>query len=188
MYLHIQMMEKHGITDKIDGTIDNKAGYGSPEAAEKLFQWFTHLKDLGNKVILESPWSDTIPTMAIRYQEFRSNEYEPGYCAPEVEAIGRNSYNDIQKGAAFLKKIARRMIRLEEKRLGKGQSWERDAGNWVLEDPSRLIETLEYMGAKYISIYKGASSDGFTYQSAWIFSSEPRPWLLTDTLTAQFRL
>jgi hypothetical protein len=173
--LEISEMLPESINKKIEGTIDNKAGYGTPQAAEQLEIWFNYLKDLGHKVVFESQWAHS--SLTIRYQE-----HEDSYCSAQVKNIGRGSYDNIQSAAKILKKIGKRVAQIDAERKGQDTRVNsQDLGNWILDNPTRVIDALESFKARRLELYQGTSL-------SWLLATKDRPWLLSDTLLEQFNL
>jgi hypothetical protein len=178
--LEISEMFPESINKKIEGTIDNKAGYGTPQAAEQLGVWFNYLRDLGHKVLFEPQWAHS--SFTIRYQECHSAEYGDSYCSARIEDIGRGSYINIQNAAKLLRKIGKKVAKIDAERRGQDPRVDsRDLGNWILDNPTRVINALESFKARRVELCRGTNL-------SWVLATKDRPWLLSDTLLEQFNL
>lgn len=189
LVLFVYVAEEQSVKALFDGTVDNKAGYGSKEAADRLGRWYRWLLDQGHKIVLESlsRWSHLAPpSIEINWQVYKPDNprHTPGYCEPRIR-LGDDRYNDIQNGAKELKRIGRKIERLEFERTANEYRREsekpREPSNYSFEDPVEVIEALEAMGAKRVKRIRG-DDVGFYYDSAVVYSPERREWLLTDSL------
>jgi len=168
---------KEHIQSLIEGTIENKAGYGSPEAAESMGLWFLTLQREGHRVLFDpaDPWTGGM-SISIQWQHYTSSEGEASYCDPRFMDVGRN-YGDIQKTAAFLKKVAKKSSL---------QHHGGELGHWMFRDPADVIDALEAMRARRVVLFK--KERDFRYKSAFLLDPEPRMWLLSDTLWKTFEI
>jgi len=177
LHLRIFYANKESIKLLAGGTVGNRAGYGSPEAAKAMGQWFMMLYELGHRFLFAptSSWQTPIPSITIVWQHYEdSQDGSHSYCSPNFSDIGRE-YNDIQKSAKFLKKLA--------KKISKMSGYE---GDWAFRDPVDVIDALDALRAKRVVLFK--EEDRFRYQSAYLLDPNPRRWLLTDSLWKTFEI
>jgi hypothetical protein len=170
------------------GTIGNRAGYGTPDAADRMGRWYMSLIELGHRITLDSisRWDSPAPQVTIDWQvykpDFRSLPgSQPGYCEPRFREIGDDSYNDIQKGAKFLRRIGSRIEKIRAKKRDEPAS---KPSNHSFKDPVIVIEALEAMGARRVELIRGTGEHHYT--NAWVYDDSPRPWMMTDTLWRTF--
>jgi hypothetical protein len=186
-YLSIFYGERKSLRSDYEGTIGNKAGYGSPEAAQRIGQWFRHLLDMGFDTHIEmDTWKSKTPHILIRWQEYNPSRHShgsaPGYCAAEIERMGRGSFMDIHNGADFLWRLGLDISKNRDAMLGYNVDEEpADPGDWVLNRPSVVVHALERMGGVRVDLIRGA------HMSTYVVATSPRPWL-RETLANVFEL
>ncbi len=180
LYLRFFYAEERSMQLQAAGTIGNRAGYGTDEMAKKMGRWYLGLLEQGHQIELQSLRYDApAPAITIRWQEYDPDDpsHCPSYCDPDVEQIGDGQFTAIQNGAKFLRKVGRRIAKRNDRD---------DLGNWVLKDPTQVIDALKSMGARHTKVIQGTGEQA--YNTARVYDLQPRPWLRTDTLWRSFEL
>ncbi len=171
------------LDDKIEGTVGNRASYGDPATAERLGSFYQQMVDAGHDRILDSMlYGGAAPSIRLKWLIFGSDSMggQPGYSDCDIE-LGDTKLMDTLKGAKFVKGIAMRIGRAENKAKDYGPFKGDDLSNHQLKDPAVVIEMLERMGAKKVKRFKGPN-----YLGEWVYDPSKRPWMLTDTLWRTF--
>lgn len=97
--------EHHSLDERVEGCVDNKAGYGTAEAAEKMSTCFTRLQELG--YVHEAERVFMSARVVLHFQHYLSTvDSELDYCEPRIEL--HDKYEDIKRGTALLEKVMRK--------------------------------------------------------------------------------
>jgi hypothetical protein len=97
--------EHCSLDDRIEGCVDNKAGYGTAEAAEKMGACYSRLKELG--YTREADKAFMSARVVLHFQHYRAHVDAPlDYCEPRIEL--HDKYEDIKKGTALMEKVMRK--------------------------------------------------------------------------------
>jgi hypothetical protein len=121
------------LAQRLAGTVDNKAGYGSPEAAQRVARQCANLLRQGVETTYDvSSW--THASVCLRWQQFDDTRYCDRDGGPTaIEADGDESIRGWESRVALY-----RWLEGQVKRRTKGGS---------LRDPWHLVEALRRMGA-----------------------------------------
>lgn len=183
LYLRIFEAKEQSVELLGAGTVQDRAGYGSPEAAAKMGRWYLSLYEQGHRILLEINRYGKIPDITIRWQEYipdLGSDHTPGYCQAHFDSLGDGNYADIQSSTRFLKKLAKKIVKL------KGQEPLAYRLTQAFRDPAEVIEALEALKAKRVNVWPGQGEHH--YQLARTYDLQPRMWLLTETLWKIFEV
>jgi hypothetical protein len=114
------------LTDLLEGTVDNKAGYGDAESAVAIGVELQGLLDEGYKTRLTTSMSG----LNIRLSYLHYND---GYCEPNV-SVGEN-FGVMENGMKFLKRLGRFM----------GRNTTRDVFHGTFRSHFAVFEALQAM-------------------------------------------
>lgn len=168
----------------LEGTVDNKAGYGSEEAARRLNLWFTQLLKEGYDRVLRRLSHGPIPTIHVDWMEIEARrEYSAGYGQADIK-LGDQGLRATLNGARFIKGLATRIVRHEHESDEEWTFSERDLTDRVINDPAVVTAMVQQMGGRQVKSAKGE----LRYHTEWVYDPGPRPWTYTDTLWRTFRL
>jgi len=184
--LRIYWCKEESVRKKLAGTVGNKAGYGTPEAAKRLGRWFQKLLDDGHRVTLDSlsRWDSSIsPDITIDWQIYQpeyDKDYHAAYCDPRFE-LGDNHYVHIQAGAKALKRLGKK---IEQIKFDNAKDpWDekpQQPSDHTFKDPVDILTALQAMGAKRVKHIRGEGP--YHYDTATVYDPQPREWLFTDSL------
>jgi hypothetical protein len=134
VYIVLRWHRAERVADRLAGTVDNKAGYGSPEAAQTVARQCANLLRQGVDVTYDvSHWGTGSTAMTLRWQQFDGERYCDRDGGPTaVESDGDEGIASWEGRVAFY-----RWLEAQVKR--------RTEGN--LRDPHYLVEALRRMGA-----------------------------------------
>jgi hypothetical protein len=135
-HLVIREMYVEDTATHLEGTVDNKAGYGSPAYAQAAARKFQSLLDAGHTQYFDHTSSGLVPHL--RWQHFEIVEGKRTYCAVAYDDLGR-SFGQIEKALGFLRKLARR---IEKVRYGEIRGSNTDN---FLSDPEEVLSVLGRM-------------------------------------------
>lgn len=184
MLLVIFYGKEVSLRSKLAGTVDNKAGYGDPEAARRIGRWTKSLLDMGfTRSIEHLRYNVPTPQIVISWLICKHPGYPDSYAEARFE-IGNDNFMDIQRGAKFLKGLG---LRIGRSKID--PEWDQtfnasDLNNSLFNDPATVIKTLDAMGAKKVRRIQGVGEHHWS--SELVQDPSPRPWLLTDTLFSIF--
>lgn len=187
LYLSITEGTERSIPELLEGTVDNKAGYGTPDAADRMHDWYTRLLEAGHQILIDPMgWEGSFPRIIIRYQEYQPYHTgdQPGYCQPSF-TLGTGGFSDIERGAKFLRRLGRAIEKASAERRGDSHA-QIQARDSSFKDPVAVIEGLHRLKARYVDLIRGTGVH--QYQLARVYSGSPRPWLLTDSLWRTFEV
>lgn len=168
----IREMLEEDLQSVLEGTIGNKAGYGTMEAANAIQQDCQVLLDQGHTRVF-SFWPGDLLNVRLQWQHFNENEY----CEVRFEDLGR-SFTAIKKGIAFLEKIGRKIERERVKKNG-DPSWIKIKVNsyHTFARPETLVEMCKKK--KFIEV-----TDGFPQKfSTFMVEKNKIPAVKTYSLT-----
>lgn len=171
------------LADKIEGTIGNRAGYGDPATAERLGRFYQQILESGHEHILESMlYGGPAPSIRLKWLIFDKDSLggDPGYSDCDIQ-LGDTKLMDTLRGTKFIKGIALRIGRAENKAKGYDDFKAADLSNHQLKDPAAVVEMLDKMGGKKVKRFEGPN-----YMGEWVYDPSKRPWMLTDTLWRTF--
>lgn len=91
----------------LNGTVDNKDGYGNLEAAMRVAEKTKELIKLGftNRVD-PNYWGDNTVSFKVRYQRYDATSF----CKPSLESMP-HSFNEAVSSAAFLAKVIKKPVK-----------------------------------------------------------------------------
>lgn len=126
------------VESQIEGCIDNRAGYGSPEAAQRMLARYTYVQQLGYGRCDQTMLHASVAYVELQFQHFNHSQYpEKHYCSARYD-VG-DELHRIKGGL----KLAERLARAERKLFP-------DA--YRMEDPDRLIAVLRHLKAKEVEV------------------------------------
>lgn len=184
--LTVRKYKKESVREKILGTIDNKAGYGNPETAERLGVWYKWLLSKGYSSIYDTAWRSD--GFSIEWQEHNPSscpdlDIEYGYCGARVKIDGH--YDETLRICKLVEKIGKKVVAIRSKELEQEAEQTIEPGDWVIENPGRVFEALNAMGAKRLTLIHSPSD---YYVSAWVIDASPLMWVRSDDLYKLFGL
>lgn len=187
LLIHVGSGTIESVEEKIRQTIEHPDQWSRPEVVPKIRAWNEFLLDRGHAYVVDpaSSYRAVFPGFTVKYQLYNPGYDFPGgmkgYCSASVDIRGGSSgYDDVQKLAAFLKKIAAKIVRIEQKESRR--DYTKDPRNWVLDDPVWLVEALQKMKAVRVHPFRGSDYDRvWDYQSEWVLDNRPVPWFRTNT-------
>jgi len=140
VYIVLRWHRAERVADRLDGTVDNKAGYGSPEAAQTVARQCAHLLRQGVDLTYDvCHWGSGSTAVSLRWQQFDGERYCDRDGGPTaVEAEGDEGIASWEGRVAFY-----RWLEAKTKR-----------GGGDLRDPRHLVETLRRMGAVPLLTWK----------------------------------
>lgn len=143
VFIQVFEADKVSVPEKIEGAIDNKAGYGNPDAAAQVGSYYRTLLADGYTEVFESRYRHHY--FWIRWAEYRpdsgTDPRSAGYLRHHVE--GAESYEQMMKVLPVLEKIGRKIVKLFPS-MGRGDG--KDLYDHVFNDPSRFTDALDAMG------------------------------------------
>jgi hypothetical protein len=152
-YIRIFSATPKTLKELIEGTVDNKDGYGGgQDTADDMRGRFERVLGLGWTHVLElSHWG---PRVTFKWQHYRSVHYHDfsrgkaaQYCESNVD-IG-NTYNEIQRNNKLVNRIVKRLLQV---------CGLRHVHYHTLE-PKRVIQTLKAMRVKYVTLMRFGEYD-----------------------------
>ncbi len=191
-HLHIRVFlaEEDPLQRLYEGTVDNKAGYGSPVVAQELGRWFDQLIRQGYKVVLTHSIGSAkekaeVTLSWLELEGLREYGTGPGYADPDIRRLGDDHYEAALVGMGLLNRIGRKIEQIAHGR--KEAVWEDDKAdkpsNRTFRSPTLFVEALEAMRARRVELKTHAR-----YAGNWVYAPGRRIWLLSDTLTHTFEL
>lgn len=142
----VRTMYRVNTRDALEGTVDNKAGYGDMDAARRQAARFQNLLDLGHEEHFDV-CTFASPNIHIEYMHyFPADGGERDYCAPRFEDLGRG-FSEIEAGMKFLKRLGGYVERqrLREATEAVYQPHLRNVSNNSFANPQRVLEALGRM-------------------------------------------
>jgi hypothetical protein len=134
VYIVLRWHEAETVASRLAGTVDDKAGYGSPEVAQRVARQCVNLLGKGIEVTYDPTyWAARTAGLVLRWQQFN----DEGYCTRDggpsgVEADGENGI------AAWETRVA--LYRWLEAQVARRTKTD-------MQDPRNLVEALRKMGA-----------------------------------------
>jgi hypothetical protein len=121
------------VADRLAGTVDNRAGYGSPEVAQRVARECVGLMRQKVEVTYDvAHWTSSGVGLSMRWQQFDDERYCDRDGGPTaVEPDGDEGINGWERRVAFYRWLEAKVKR----------------GGGDLRDPRHLVETLRRMGA-----------------------------------------
>lgn len=143
----IQDRRVANVQEVLEGTIGNRAGYGTDAAAAKVGQNMRDLLARGVTHYYEHAYSTRI-NLKIESQHYGSD----CFCAPRL-CVGE-SLSQVQKNLAFLKRLGRSIERARARSFGRSNA--SDVRDATFETPNDVIAALERMrGTKRVETFGG---------------------------------
>jgi hypothetical protein len=176
--IYVFQAERQNVNSLLAGTVDNKAGYGTSEAAAKLGRMYQSLIDAGYLSIYETGWRDR-PYFRIRWLEYEpsyngSDPRHRGYCEHKIETLGNGTIEGIKTSLDLVDELLK-SIRKDPK-VGKQRE------NVQLDDPKSVIAGLEKMGANRVQRASGFA-DAPTF---YVDAKDRRPRLRSEGILSMF--
>jgi hypothetical protein len=159
-YFHDKIMVaecyKVDTAERIAGTVDNKDGYGTLEAAQRMGRCYQQLLDAGHKTYFEHSYSGQRHNFTITYQVY---EVDPDgttrYCAPSFD------WPTNYQGAKWAMNLAERIGKRMERAWAKEQDRDPRDAREVVENSFRdfraFLTALEKMGAMRVKTWRETS-------------------------------
>ncbi len=140
-YVRIWRAYRENVAEVREGTVGNKAGYGSDDGARYWLGACEKLEEGGHEIVYRSS-SCYGPEIKIRWQHFEGT----GFCAPDFENLGRG-YSEIKLAMATIEKIGRRIEKLSlvERRREYEHASLREVRTATFDNPHDLVAALRAM-------------------------------------------
>lgn len=142
----VREMYKEETAEALEGTVDNKAGYGTEQAAVLQGHRFQAVLDAGH----ETHYSSTCMGLDVHlvWQHYQKDEDGTQlYCDVSYQHLGR-SFNRIQEAMRFLQNVGRSIERAKAARHNENatfQSGVRKVANHTFDRPEDLLAALRRM-------------------------------------------
>ncbi len=186
VYIRAFFLEKKSLSKLVAGTVDNKAGYGSPEAAERMGEWYRMLMSEGHKNVFTSGYGDEMSSVTMSWMETPGyGSSGPGFTGGKIEEFGNGQYQAALHAMKLIRRIGNRIEKLAFDRSG-GPRWDDDkqveTSNRTFASPTLFINALNSMKAKRVRYQSGSGAGD------WVHDKDARQWLLSDTLLMSFEV
>lgn len=160
--LYVFQADRENLRSLLAGTVDNKAGYGTAEAAEKLGRRYRRLMDDGYSHIYEFGWRER-PYFRIRWLEYEpsyhgSDPRHRGYCEHKIEVMGNGTIEGVKSSLGLMEQLL--------KSIRKNPKMESSRENFLLDDPKNVILGLDRMDARRIERAARSGDDTLVYVDA----------------------
>lgn len=171
LYLHVFQAESRFVQHAIDGAIDNKAGYGDVQTAQKMEAWYRGLLAAGFTHYYSIGYGSSKPGFKIRWLYY-TGDRSNGYCQHRFEELGDSHIDSFEPSMKLLSSIFR-----AAKKMFPGYS--RDSN--IIDTPSVFLPALDQIGTRVVRFDK-AWNDPLTY----VEDRSPRPRLRDDDIVSMF--
>jgi hypothetical protein len=140
----VRRMYQEDVAVHLAGTVDNKAGYGTLEAAKQQARRFQSMLDANHTTYFDTTLSGL--QVHVRWQHYYGSDGILDYCEPAYEDLGR-SLSQIEEGLKFLKDIGRRIEKIRAKRSEKTPYPHhlQPVSNHTFSCPQEMLEALAHM-------------------------------------------
>lgn len=134
VYVVLRWHYTETVVNRLAGTVDNKAGYGSPEAAQNKARQCVNLLAKGVEVTYDPAcWSARNAGLLLRWQQFDAEKYCDRDGGPSgIEADGETGIASWEVRVAFYRWLEAQVTRRTKADM---------------RDPRNLVEALRKMGA-----------------------------------------
>jgi len=156
---------------KREGTVDNKDGYGTEDAAQRMGMLFQELLNRGYEVHYDHCCAYDGVYIHIEWQHYDYDDGTHSYCEPTFVDLGR-SFTRIQLGVKFLKRLGASIERerARECAVGDYKPSPCSVGNRTFEEPERVLGALRRMkGVVEVELLKDLGD-----LSRWVPVTQPR--------------
>jgi len=147
-FTHVVVRTMYRINTRaaLEGTVDNKAGYGTEDAARRQGLLFQTLLDLGHEEHFDvCTFADL--SIHLEWQHYHpADGGEMGYCDPHFEDLGRG-FKDIEAAMKFLKRLGGSIERQRVRQATEAgyQPSLRSVSSYSFESPQRVLGALGRM-------------------------------------------
>jgi hypothetical protein len=154
----VRAVRIENMSAELDGAVDNKAGYGTRDAARQQEERFRKALELGHAEHFEPLWHGV--HLELRWLHAELTDGRWGYCSPFWEELGR-SYDRIVASTAFVRKVGKAIERqlYKERR----QEWSHaslgEVDDNTFHDPGRFVMALDRI--KVIHVRRDRDLDMF---------------------------
>lgn len=114
-HVMLRSASEYSLTEALEGTVDNKAGYGTAEAAARMGEKFKAAIDEGHTLYYDCLFVGDVWIRAT-WQHFEVVDGRQTYCSPGFEIS--HAYDGIVASAALLRRIGRVIERERAKSRG----------------------------------------------------------------------
>lgn len=139
-YIRVFVSQARSFKELVEGTVDNKDGYGSLDVARDLHKRFENA--------IERGWTHAVDHyhskywVTFRWQHYKAGEKPQQYCEVDID-IG-NKYNELQDNLKFMQKIVKKLLYLRGHAFVHYRSIE----------PLWVMKTLKGMKGKYVTLVR----------------------------------
>jgi putative lipoic acid-binding regulatory protein len=155
---------KTSVEESLAGTVDNKAGYGTPEAAAQMGRMYAAMLADGHKHYFD--WSLDGHRFSIKYQVYEKGDTErPDYCDPHI------GFPEKLEAAQWAMKVLQRIgKRTEAERVARRKaesgydSYQADVSQRSLEQLQDVVAALRSMGAVETNRWHDPSHHTMSYE------------------------
>ena len=174
---------------KFEGTVDNKDGYQTLEAAKRMGDWYRLLLESGHKHVFDwTQYAGASVTMAwSEVAAYTSGDFYSGphYADGEVqEPLVHKEFEPTVAGIELLKRIGRSIekIKFSREMNVHGREKPDKPSNHTFLSPTLFIAGLEALRARRVMRFENRS------HSNWVHDTSRRIWLMSDTLTESLEM
>ena len=184
---HLWSGREESVALRIAGCVGNAAGYRNEGIARDVMAKFVKLRDLGHEFVLATCRVEG-PKLDLRWQEFRSGDGAPSYCAHTIEAHG--GFDELAAQLSFAGKVGRLVEKARcAKRNDDERRWYGDKPEAVsgrsFDNPTEVIAAIEAMGARrVVLVNSNGGSPSWGSDNEWVYDRGGRIRLFTDEAEA----
>jgi len=171
VYFHIRHVHTSSMAEILAGTVDNRAGYGSVEAAHRVGVTAAAAVRAGITEAYDTAWGG--PDLTLKWQQYN----EISYCTTaRIEFGGDGDYGAAEAGLEFLRWLGRKA---HKPAFADGRD-ARYAMRAALHSPTAVATALDRAGAVRLMRHaarRDLIGDGGCF---WIADTQPRVRFATD--------
>jgi hypothetical protein len=162
---HVWVPKIESVQEKLEGTVDNKAGYGTPETAQRLGQMYQEMLRQGYTEQFEHDnYAHGYGSIWLRWVEYTGLWGDKGYTGATFEPGGDGRFSTFKRASKLLDRLASLIVSdatRRSKAFGRGY-YRDEPGDWCFERPSVVANALDRAGAVRVK--------------HWRDPNDPRDW------------
>lgn len=144
-YIHVWDREAlPTVESQIEGCVDNRAGYGTPEAAQRMLARYTHVQQLGYTHSDQTMTLASVAFVGVKFEHLRHHDHPTQRYYSARYDLG-DELHRIKSGL----KLAERLERAERKYY---------PDSYRMEDADQLVAVLRRLRAKQVDVVECDSS------------------------------
>lgn len=173
--INVWIGRRESVQELLEGTVGNRAGYGSPEAAEKLGRKFRLMLDEGITEKFEHlTYGPGSASTQFRWTDYTSSRGEKGYVGAKISCGGEEKYSHLQATMKLVDQIAARITAAESRRLKQKGYGPTEPGDWCFDSPKLLVDALDRMDAVRLTLWEPRGPEWTDWDREWIQDTGPR--------------